>query len=112
MKEYLSYAEIQYIANSSLNLNSWAERQQNIDMLVLHFACGIDIDELNKNGHDYYLDNGLIEKAYNGVKNIGLIEKAIAFEESPVRLLNKFGGQIQEFNDKTNEIMSHVSNKK
>ena len=32
---YLTYAQVQAIANSVYTLKSWAEREQNIDMLLL-----------------------------------------------------------------------------
>ena len=48
---YLTYAEIQAIADSVVKLESWAERQTNIDMLVLKYATDIPMEVLQKKGH-------------------------------------------------------------
>ena len=38
---YLTYAEIQTIANKVKALDSWAEREETIDMYVLYFSTDI-----------------------------------------------------------------------
>ena len=51
VKPYLSYAEIQAISKAVNNFDSWAEREVNLDMLLLHFATDIKdnvLQELSK----------------------------------------------------------------
>ena len=42
---YLTYAQIQAIVNGVKGLDSWAEREQNIDMCVLAFATDIPTEK-------------------------------------------------------------------
>nr|DAM99660.1 MAG TPA: hypothetical protein [Caudoviricetes sp.] len=88
--DYLTYAEIQAIADSVVKLDSWAERQTNIDMLVLKYAASISMDELQKYGHNILLTSGLIEEVMCSIKNIDQLYEAISYATS----MNKFIGDI------------------
>lgn len=112
VKRYLSYAEIQSIADGCVELQTWADRQQNLDMLVMHFAAGIPVEELEKNGHDYYLQSGMIDAVSACVTNIFQIEEAIKFTESPVRLLSQLAKEIPEFSRKVDEVMKDAGSQK
>lgn len=83
---YLTYAEIQAIADSVVKLESWAERQTNIDMLVLKYATDIPMEVLQEKGHDILLTSGLIEDVMCSVKNIDQLYEAISYATS----MNKF----------------------
>lgn len=87
---YLTYAEIQAIADSVVKLESWAERQTNIDMLVLKYVTDIPMEELQKQGHDILLASGLIEEVMCSVKNIDQLYEAISYATS----MNKFIGDV------------------
>ena len=87
---YLTYAEIQAIADSVVKLESWAERQTNIDMLVLKYATDIPMEVLQKKGHDILLASGLIEDVMCSVKNIDQLYEAISYATS----MNKFIGDV------------------
>lgn len=87
---YLTYAEIQAIADSVVKLESWAERQTNIDMLVLKYVTDIPMEELQKKGHDTLLTSGLIEEVMYSVKNIDQLYEAISYATS----MNKFIGDV------------------
>ena len=82
VNQYLTYAQIQQIINSTLKLDSWAERQQNIDMLVLYHVTNITSEELENIGHDTILQSGLLDEVYKMVKNINDIYKGIDYSES------------------------------
>lgn len=112
VRRYLSYAEIQTIADGCVALQTWSERQQNIDMLVLHFAAGIPVEELEKNGHDYYLQSGMIDAVSARVDNIFQIEEAIKFAESPIRLLSQLAKEMPEFSRKVDEVMQNAERQK
>lgn len=86
---YLTYAEIQQVANAVKDMDAWAERQQGIDMLVLHHATDISDDELEKYGHDMLLCSGLIDAVYDVVQNIGSIYDALNYGESLTRIINR-----------------------
>lgn len=112
VKRYLSYAEIQTIADGCVELQTWSERQQNIDMLVLHFAAGIPVEELEKNGHDHYLQSGMIDAVSACVVNIFEIDTAIKFAESPIRLLSLLAKEMPEFSRKVDEVMKNAGSQK
>ena len=87
---YLTYAELQAIADSVVKLESWAERQTNIDMLVLKYATDIPMEVLQEKGHDILLTSGLIEDVMHSIKNIDQLYEAISYATS----MNKFIGDV------------------
>lgn len=85
--DYLTYAEIQAIADSVMKLDSWAERQTNIDMLVLAYATNLSMEELQKYGHDILLTSGLVDEVMYSIKNIDQLYEAINYAKSPSKLI-------------------------
>ena len=112
VNRYLTYSQIQAIANSVRNLESWAERKQNIDMLLLAFATDISREELENHTHDYWLNTGVISDVYSIVNNCHMIEEAINYEESPMRMIIKLAKEIPDFNKKVDEVLKNASSKK
>lgn len=106
---YLTYAQIQAIANSVKTMGSWAERQQNIDMLVLAFGTSLGTDTIESKEHDYWLNTGLIDKVKKNIINFGDIQSAITYEESIIKLLKTISQEIPEFNKKVDEVMKNAS---
>ena len=60
IKSYLTYSEIQAIANAATKFDTWAERNENIDVLLIHFATDMDDKDIEELGHDKLLKSGLI----------------------------------------------------
>lgn len=87
VKPYLTYAQIQNIINSTVHMSSWAERQQNIDMLVLYYTTDIDKSQLQELDHTVLLQSGLIDAVRDNVKNYNIIEAAIEYTTSIQRSL-------------------------
>lgn len=98
----LSYAEIQSIVNATEALmktetttkrgemrlcNSWAERQENIDMLVLLFATDIGKEKLQEISHLQLLHSGLIDAVKNNIENYWQLEVAFNYTNSWDKLL-------------------------
>lgn len=106
---YLTYAQIQTIANSVKTMGSWAERQQNIDMLVLAFGTSLDTAAIEAKEHDYWLNTGLIDEVKKNIINFGDIQSAITYEESIIKLLKTISQEIPEFNKKVDEVMKNAS---
>ena len=106
---YLTYAQIQAIANSVKTMGSWAERQQNIDMLVLAFGTSLDRATIEAKDHDYWLNTGLIDEVKKNIINFGDIQGAITYEESIIKLLKTISQEIPEFNKKVDEVMKNAS---
>lgn len=96
VNKYLTYAQIQTIVNSTEVLmkstktnkdgttslsNSWAERQTNIDMLLLVLATDLKPEEIEGN-HSAFLQSGLIDAVKGAIENYWQLEEAFDYTES------------------------------
>ena len=95
VNKYLTYAQIQQIANAvvaaSVNDSddTWANRETNIDMLVLYHATDIGKEKLEEIGHDVLLTSGLIEAVRCRIENLYNVDEAIDYIENNQRAINK-----------------------
>ena len=95
VNKYLTYAQIQQIANAvvaaSVNDSddTWANRQTNIDMLMLYHATDIGKEKLEEIGHDTLLTSGLIEAVRYRIENLYNVDDAIDYIENNQRAINK-----------------------
>ena len=95
VNKYLTYAQIQQIANavvaSSVNDSddTWANRETNIDMLMLYHATDIGKEKLEEIGHDALLTSGLIDDVRYRIENLYNIDAAIDYIENNQRAINK-----------------------
>ena len=95
VNKYLTYAQIQQIANAvvaaSVNDSddTWANRQTNIDMLMLYHATDIGKEKLEEIGHDDLLTSGLIDTVQFRIENYHEIYAAIDYIENNQRAINK-----------------------
>ena len=95
VNKYLTYAQIQQIANAvvAASVNdaddTWANRETNIDMLVLYHATDIGKEKLEEIGHDVLLTSGLIEAVRYRIENIYSVNDAIDYIENNQRAINK-----------------------
>lgn len=112
IKSYLTYSEIQAIANAATKFDTWAERNENIDILLIHFATDMDDKDIEELGHDKLLKSGLINIVKATVMNYNEIDEAIAFTESPMRLLTKIAKEMPEFSKRVDEVMKNAPSKK
>lgn len=112
IKSYLTYSEIQAIANAATKFDTWAERNENIDILLIHFATDMEDKDIEQLGHDKLLKSGLIDIVKDNVMNYYEIGAAIAFAESPMRLLTKIAKEMPEFSKRVDEVMKNAPSKK
>ena len=95
VNKYLTYAQIQQIANAVVAASAndaddtWANRETNIDMLVLYHATDIGKEKLEEIGHDTLLTSGLIEAVRYRIENLYGINEAIDYIENNQRAINK-----------------------
>ena len=95
VNKYLTYAQIQQIANAvvaaSMNDSddTWANRQTNIDMLMLYHATDIGKEKLEEIGHNDLLTSGLIDAVRYRIENIYSVNDAIDYIENNQRAINK-----------------------
>ena len=95
VNKYLTYAQIQQIANAvvaaSVNDSddTWANRQTNIDMLMLYHATDIGKEKLEEIGHDNLLTSGLIDAVRYRIENLYDVNNAIDYIENNQRAISK-----------------------
>ena len=95
VNKYLTYAQIQQIANAVVEASAndsedtWANRETNIDMLMLYHATDIGKEKLEEIGHDNLLTSGLIDAVRYRIENLYSVNKAIDYIENNQRAINK-----------------------
>ena len=95
VNKYLTYAQIQQIANAVVEASvndsddTWANRETNIDMLMLYHATDIGKEKLEEIGHDDLLTSGLIDAVRYRIENLYDINGAIDYIENNQRAINK-----------------------
>ena len=102
---YLTYAQIQAIVNGVKSLDSWAEREQNIDMCVLAFATDIPTDKLEEVGHDALLQSGLINAVCGEIKNMFSVYEAIEYTESTKRALAQIIKALPKYQEQLDAVV-------
>ena len=95
VNKYLTYAQIQQIANAVVAASAneandtWANRETNIDMLVLYHATDIGKEKLEEIGHDVLLTSGLIDAVRYRIENLYNVDDAIDYIENNQRAISK-----------------------
>lgn len=102
---YLTYAQIQAIVNGVKGLDSWAEREQNIDMCVLAFATDIPTEKLEELGHDALLQSGLINAVMLEIKNLYDVYDAIEYTESTKRALAQIIKALPKYQEQLDAVV-------
>ena len=102
---YLTYAQIQAIVNGVKSLDSWAEREQNIDMCVLAFATDIPTEKLEELGHDALLQSGLINAVCGEIKNLFSVYEAIEYTESTKRALAQIIKAMPKYQEQLDAVV-------
>lgn len=93
VNEYITKAEVQTIATGVATMDSWANREANKDMMILKFTTNIPQEELSELDYDIAVGSGLISAVKASIKNIDDIDKAIAFEDSWFKVVEKINKQ-------------------
>lgn len=99
VNRYLTYAQIQQIVEATMKFHTWAERQQNIDMLVLVHATNMTVEEIEKYTHDELTQCGLIDSVKSNIENVWDVYNALEYHESTQRALAQILGEINKFMD-------------
>ena len=112
VNKYLTYAQIQQIANAvvaaSVNDSddTWANRQTNIDMLMLYHATDIGKEKLEEIGHDVLLTSGLIEAVRYCIENLYNVDEAIDYIENNQRAINKLLKSLPKILEETKGLQN------
>ena len=112
VNKYLTYAQIQQIANAvvaaSVNDSddTWANRETNIDMLMLYHATDIGKEKLEEIGHDVLLTSGLIEAVRYCIENLYNVDEAIDYIENNQRAINKLLKSLPKILEETKGLQN------
>ena len=109
---YLTYAQIQNIVNAVCKFDTWAERQQNIDILLLHYVTDLTDDEIEQYGHDFLIQSGIIDEVKASVNNLNRVYEAIEYTESTQRALAQILKQLPELFKKLEKVGKIGASKK
>lgn len=91
---YLTYAQIQQIANAMMKFDTWAERAENRDMLMLLHATDIGKENLEKYSYDDLLTSGLVDAVSYEIVNLYEIDNAVQYQESLNVALKKLSAEL------------------
>lgn len=103
VNQYLTYAQIMQISQAVSQFTNWAERQQNIDILVLFHATNMGKEKIESMTHDEMLTSGLLEAVKNNVVNYYQIKDCIDYTDSIQRALSQISKRLPEI---TNNLKS------
>lgn len=112
VSSYLTYSQIQQIANAVIKFDTWAERKQNIDLLVLYHATDVGRDKIEELGHDVLLQSGVIDAVNSKIMNTYDIYKAIEYTESTSRALSQIIKMMSEKMKETKKVRNSGTSKK
>lgn len=95
---YLDYAQIQQIVKGAVIAVNWAEKQTNIDMLMLYHATDIGKEVLEQYNHETLLQSGLIDEVKKNIRNLDQLYQAIEWTEGSNNLQRTLGKLIEQLN--------------
>lgn len=96
IKNFLTYAQIQKIINTTLQYKTWSERKTNIDMMILCYVTNIGVDKIQEIGIDEFVESGLMNEVYNVVNNIYEIYRGLEYHESVAKALFELSEKLPE----------------
>lgn len=96
IKNFLTYAQIQKIINTTLQYKTWSERKTNIDMMILCYVTNIGVDKIQEIGIDKFVESGLMGEVYNVVDNIYEIYSGLEYHESVAKALFELSEKLPE----------------
>ena len=109
---YLTYAQIQNIVDAVCNFDNWADREQNIDILLLYYVTNLTKEEIEDYGHENLLQSGLIDEVKSCVKNLDMVYKAIEYTQSTSKALTKIVKEMPKLMEPLEKVMKRGSSKK
>ena len=106
VNKYLTEAQIQQIVNAIIQFDTWAEREENKNILVLYHATDMTKDDIEKYPYDILQSSGLIDTVVKNIDNYEEINKAVNWTEGMSRTLNQIAkelGKMMKNHEKTSK---------
>ena len=107
---YLTYSQIQQIINAICKFETYSERKQSMDMLILYHATGIGKNRLENLGHDLLLQSGLIDSVMKEIKNLNEIHEGIKYTESVSHLIIQLSKRFPDVIKQIKEVAEEYGN--
>lgn len=108
IKSYLTYAQIQKIIETTIKYKTWAERQTNIDTMLLCYTTDIGIDKIQEIGIEEFVGSGLMDEVYDAVNNLYCVYDGIQYHESVSKALFELSEKLPEIK---NTLQEELNNK-
>lgn len=106
VNKYLTEAQIQQIVNAIIQFDTWAEREENKNVLILYHATDMTKDDIEKYPYDILQSSGLIDAVIKNIDNYEEINKAVSWTEGMSRTLNQIAkgiGKMMENHEKASK---------
>lgn len=94
VNQYLTFSQIQEIINSVLQSETFEERENTIDYLLLVLCTNIQKEKIDELGPDIFVESGLIDEVKNSIKNIDKLYEGIAYHESTGKALREISKSL------------------
>lgn len=110
---YLTVEQIQRIVDATKKFNTWEEREQNKNMLVLYFATDVNQEELIQYDYDTLHQSGFVNAVIGEILNYEDIDKALNWTESTQKAISQILKQLApEINQLKSKVERNVKTNK
>lgn len=97
VKQYLTFSQIQEIINSILQVDTYEERENTINYLLLVFMTNIGKEVVDELGPDIFVESGLMSEVKNSIKNIDKLYEGITYHESTGKALREISKSLPTY---------------
>lgn len=91
---YLTLAQIQQIVNAMSRFQSWSEREQNKNILILYHTTDIGKEKIEEYDYDTFQNSGLLDAVLSKIENLNKLDEAITYTESIHRAMNQIYKEV------------------
>lgn len=91
---YLTLAQIQQIVNAMNRFQSWSEREQNKNILILYHTTDIGKEKIEEYDYDTFQNSGLLDAVLSKIENLNKLDEAITYTESIHRTMNQIYKEV------------------
>ena len=97
VKQYLTFSQIQEIINSILQVDTYEERENTINYLLLVFMTNIGKEVVDELGPDIFVESGLMNEVKDSIKNIDKLYEGIVYHESTGKALREISKSLPTY---------------
>lgn len=99
VRQYLTYAQIQKIIETTMKYQTWAERESNINSMVLCYATDLTPEKIDEIGFDNLVTSGLVEDVIRHVSNYYDIIAGLNYHESVGKALTELSKNLPQIKE-------------